>query len=63
MDQPNLSEASNVNSIDIDEFQEYRKIDVNEIKTKPSSPKGTRRLSVLHGKKLPVTIGSAEPDA
>ena len=26
-----------MNSIDIDEFQEYRKIDVNEIKTKPSS--------------------------
>ena len=33
------------------------------IKTKPGSPKGTQRLSVLHGPKLPVTIGSAEQAA
>ena len=32
------------------------------IKNKDSSPKGTRRLSVLHGPKLPVTIGSSNSD-
>ena len=32
------------------------------IKSKESSPKGTGRLSVLHGPKLPVTIGSSKAE-
>ena len=31
------------------------------IKSRPASPNRTRRLSVLHGKILPVTIGPSEP--
>ena len=30
------------------------------VKNTESSPKGTRRLSQLHGQKLPVTIGPSE---